>query len=114
VTQVVGRTAEAGECSVIEDVMGILGRAWAGAVIQAILDGSERFNDIGRAIPGVTDGMLSARLRELCARGLVERVVAPGPPVCVAYRLTPAGTDVAPVLDAVRAYGRAHPEIRGT
>ena len=100
-----------GECSVIEDVMGILGRAWAGAVVQAILDGNERFNDIARAIPGVTDGMLSARLRELCARGLVERVVAPGPPVSVAYRLTSAGRDVAPVLDAVRAYGRSHPEV---
>ena len=72
-----------GECSVIEGVMGILGRAWAGAVIQAIRDGNERFNDIARAIPGVTDGMLSARLRELCARGLVERLVVPGPPVQV-------------------------------
>ena len=103
-----------GECSVIEDVMGILGRAWAGAVVQAILDGNERFNDIARAIPGVTDGMLSARLRELCARGLVERAVEPGPPVSVTYRLTDAGRDVAPVLDAVRAYGRAHPEIIAT
>ncbi len=73
----------AGECSVIEEVMGILGRAWAGAVVQAILDGNVRFNDIARAIPGVTDGMLSARLRELCARGIVERVVVPGPPVGV-------------------------------
>lgn len=83
--------------------MGILGRAWAGAAVQAILDGNERFNDIARAIPGVTDGMLSARLRELCARGLVERVVQPGPPVSVSYRLTQAGRDVASVLDAVRA-----------
>jgi DNA-binding HxlR family transcriptional regulator len=41
----------------------------------------------------------------------VERVVAPGPPVGVSYRLTPAGRDVAPVLDAVRAYGRSHPEV---
>ena len=103
--------AQNGECSVIEDVMGILGRAWAGAVVQAILDGSERFNDIARAIPGVTDGMLSARLRELCARGLVERAVEPGPPVSVTYRLTQAGRDVAPVLDAVRAFGQAHPEL---
>jgi len=103
--------AVAGECAVVEDVMGILGRAWAGAVVQAILDGHERFNDIARAIPGVTDGMLSARLRELCARGLVVRVVAPGPPVGVSYRLTAAGRDVAPVLEAVRAFGRSHPEV---
>jgi len=106
------RTAGA-ECSVIEGVMGILGRAWAGAVIQALLHGNERFNDIGRAIPGVTDGMLSARLRELCAKGLVERVVAPGPPVSVTYRLTDAGRDVGPVLDAVRAFGDRHREVIG-
>jgi DNA-binding HxlR family transcriptional regulator len=103
--------AIAGECSDIEEVMGILGRAWAGAVVQAILDGNERFNDIARAIPGVTDGMLSARLRELCARGLVDRAVNPGPPVSVSYRITDAGRDVAPVLDAIRAFGRAHPEV---
>ncbi len=111
--QVAFAPAAGSECSVIEDVMGILGRAWAGAVVQAILDGNERFNDIARAIPGVTDGMLSARLRELCARGLVERLVEPGPPVAVTYRLTAAGRDVQPVLDAVRAYGQAHPEVIG-
>jgi DNA-binding HxlR family transcriptional regulator len=104
-------TAVQGECSTIEGVMAILGRAWAGAVIQAIRDGNERFNDIARAIPGVTDGMLSARLRELCARGLVERIVEPGPPVVVTYRLTDAGRDVGPVLDAVRAFGDAHREV---
>lgn len=103
--------AAGSECSVIEGVMGILGRAWAGAVVQAILDGNGRFNDIARAIPGVTDGMLSARLRELCARGLVERRVEPGPPVAVTYLLTAAGLDVAPLLDAVRAFGLTHPEV---
>lgn len=107
-----GKVAD-GECSVIENVMGILGRAWAGAVVQAMLNGNERFSDIARAIPGVTDGMLSARLRELCARGLTERIVAPGPPVSVSYRLTPAGLDAAPVIDAARVYGLAHPEILG-
>ena len=97
----------AGECSTIEGVMGILGRAWAGAVIQAILDGNERFNDIARAIPGVTDGMLSARLRELCARGLVERLVEPGPPVVVTYRLTgPARTSRRCSTPSGRSAGR--------
>ncbi len=99
------------QCSVLEDVMGVLGRAWAGAVIQAMLDGSRRFSDIARAVPGVTDAVLSARLKELCARGLAERHVGPGPPVSVSYELTAAGRDVAPVLDAVRAYGAAHPEV---
>lgn len=104
-------TTPQSECSVIEDVMGILGRAWAGAVIEAMLTGNERFSDIARAVPGVTDGVLSTRLKELCARGLAQRLVDPGPPTTVTYRLTPAGRDVAPVLAAVRAFGHAHPEV---
>ena len=103
--------APTAECSVVEDVMGILGRAWAGAVLEAMLAGHERFTEISRAVGGATDGVLSTRLKELCARGLAERVVEPGPPTSVRYLLTDAGRDVAPVLAAVRAYGAAHPEV---
>ena len=99
------------KCTVVEEVMGILGRAWAGAVIEAMLDGNERFSDIARSVGGVTDGVLSARLKELCARGLAQRLVDPGPPTVVTYRLTDAGRDVAPVLQAVRRYGQSHPEV---
>lgn len=98
------------QCTLVEDVMGFLGRAWAGAVIEAMLEGKERFSEISRSVRA-TDGVLSARLKELCARGLAERVVEPGPPVSVTYRLTEAGRDVAPILDAVRAYGQSHPEV---
>lgn len=100
-----------GQCTVVEDVMGVLGRAWAGAVIEALLAGHSRFRELSRAIPGVTDGVLSTRLKELCARGLAERVVEPGPPTVVEYRLTAAGRDVAPVLAAVREFGAAHPDV---
>lgn len=99
------------QCSLVESVMSVLGRAWAGAVVEAMLAGNERFSDIARAVPGVTDGVLSARLKELCARGLADRQVSPGPPVTVHYRLTPAGTDLAPVLAAVQHYGREHPDV---
>ena len=56
----------------------------------------------------------SSRLKELCARGLAERVVDPGPPTSVTYRLTDAGRDVAPILDALRVFHRAHPEVVAT
>lgn len=101
----------AAQCTAIEDVMGILGRAWAGAVLEAMLAGEERFTDIARAVPGATPGVLSTRLKEFCARGIAERVVTPGPPTSVSYRLTPAGEDVAPVLAAVRTFGAAHPDV---
>ncbi|WP_245851961.1 winged helix-turn-helix transcriptional regulator [Mobilicoccus massiliensis] len=98
-------------CTDLEDVMSVLGRAWAGAILEAMLAGHERFRELARAVPGVTDSVLSARLKEFCARGLAERMVDPGPPSAVVYRLTEAGRDVAPVLTAVRAFGAAHPEV---
>ncbi len=99
------------ECTVVESVLAFLGRAWAGAVVEALLHGNERFGDIAKAIPEATDGVLSARLKDLCARGLALRDVTPGPPVSVRYTLTAAGRDLGPVLDALTAYGATHPEV---
>ncbi len=94
------------DCAAIERALRIFGRAWAAAVLKTMLSGAERFSEIARGAGGVTDAVLSARLRELCAAGLAERVVEPGPPVVVRYRLTEAGRATAPVLDALAAYGR--------
>lgn len=91
--------------------MAILGRAWAGAVLRAMLDGNERFSELSRAVPGVSDSVLSARLKELCEHGLAERSVDGGPPVTVRYELTASGREMAPVLDAVVRYAADHPEL---
>jgi DNA-binding HxlR family transcriptional regulator len=95
-------------CEPFDAAMRLLGRRWAGAVVRAMLDGAGRFGEIRARVPGITDAVLTTRLRELCARGLATREVAPGPPVTIRYRLTPAGADLAPVLDAVEKYGRRH------
>lgn len=98
-------------CTAIETAMSLLGRAWAGAVMQAMLEGAERFSDIRRAVPGVSDAVLTARLRELVERGFARRVVEPGPPVAVSYTLTAAGRDVEPVLAALRTFGSRHQDL---
>lgn len=86
-------------CTAIEDALGVLGRTWAGAVLSAMLGGAERFSEIKRAAPGVSDAVLTARLRELCARGFAVRHVDAGPPVGVRYALTDLGRDTRPVLE---------------
>ncbi len=95
-------------CGLVEAAMAVLGRAWAGAVLEAMMGGAERFSEIRRAVPNITDTVLTNRLRELCDRGFAERTVEPGPPVVVRYTLTEAGRDTAPVLAAVRAFGDRH------
>lgn len=60
-----------------------------------------RFADLTRRIAGITDAMLSQRLKELEAAGLVLRDVRHGPPVEVRYSLTAVGSSLAPVLESI-------------
>ena len=65
-----------------------------------------RFNEFAGAVSGISPRMLSERLRDLEAAGLVERTVIPSSPPTVEYRLTPRGRRLAPLIDAMRAYAR--------
>ncbi|WP_028708644.1 winged helix-turn-helix transcriptional regulator [Propionicicella superfundia] len=96
-------------CSAIESALTVFGRAWAAAVLDALLQGATRFSEIKALVPAATDTMLSRRLKELCGADLVRREVLPGPPTVISYHLTATGEDARPVLDALRAYGRRHP-----
>ena len=53
----------------------------------------------------------TARLRDLCAHGLAERVVEPGPPTSVRYVATRAGRDARRLLKSIQSYARRHPEL---
>src|SRR4051812_31073219 len=65
------------------------GRRWTGAMVAVLLDGGRmRFSEIANAVPELSDRLLSERMKELEARGVVNRHVAPGPPVKVLYELT--------------------------
>jgi DNA-binding HxlR family transcriptional regulator len=82
----------------------LIGKRWTGAVIRALMTGAARFNQLLMGIPGISDRVLTERLRELEAEGLVERLVDPGPPVRVSYRLTPRGRALGPVIASVDAW----------
>ena len=102
------------DCDAVHRALGLLGRAWAGAVLWAMLEGGERYTEVRAAVPGISDAVLTARLRELCEHGLVERRVAPGPPVTVRYLLTDAGRATRPVLESLRDFAHRHPAtLRG-
>lgn len=79
----------------------LIGKRWTGAVVKALMPAPARFNQLLTGIPGVSDRVLTERLRELENEGLVERLVDPGPPVRVSYRLTTRGKALEPVLVAI-------------
>jgi DNA-binding HxlR family transcriptional regulator len=79
----------------------LIGRRWSGAVIRALLPGPARFNRLLEGIPDISDRMLAERLGELERAGLVDRLVDPGPPIRVSYRLTERGLELRPVVGAI-------------
>ncbi|HEX2058950.1 MAG TPA: helix-turn-helix domain-containing protein [Actinomycetota bacterium] len=81
--------------------MEIIGRRWTGAIIRSMLAGASRYSEIVAAVPGLSDRLLSERLKELEAEGIVERCVTPSTPVRVDYRLTEKGQALASVVHAV-------------
>jgi DNA-binding HxlR family transcriptional regulator len=79
----------------------LIGKRWTGAVVMALLPAPARFNQLLAGIPGISDRVLTERLRELETERIVERLVDPGPPVRVSYRLTARGRALEPLLTAV-------------
>jgi len=92
----------------LTNVFSLLGKPWTGVIIGTLLDRPARFAEIARAIPGITEGMLSARLRELRDAHLVERQVLEGPPIASVYRLTEAGRALRPPLLSLGRWAELH------
>ena len=68
------------------------------ATANAMLPGPQGFNELLSTGPGLSDRLLTERLRELEAEGLVRRSVLPGPSVRVNYEMTEKGKDLEPVI----------------
>ena len=92
----------------LTSVFSVLGKRWTGLVIGVLLERPARFAEIARAIPGITESMLSARLGELKEAGLVSREVLEGPPIASLYRLTPSGEALRAALVALAEWAHAH------
>jgi DNA-binding HxlR family transcriptional regulator len=84
----------------------LIGRRWTGAILIALTDGPLRFGELGKAVPGLSDRLLSRRLRELEEEGLVDRTVEPDAPVRVTYELTTKGAELRPAINEVRDWAR--------
>ena len=88
-------------CPAYTRAIEIIGRRWSGAIIRSMLAGATRFSEILAAVPGLSDRLLSERLKELEAEGIVMRSVAPTTPVRIEYSLTEKGRGLASVVRAV-------------
>lgn len=85
-------------CPKYQRAMALLGKRWTWLVLRVLLDGPCRFGDFVDRIRGISDPILSERLKELEAQGLVQRRVLPETPVRVEYALTQKGQGLRQVL----------------
>ena len=88
-------------CPEFHSAVELIGRRWTGAILRAMMSGINRFSDLSATIPGLSDKMLSERLKELELRGIVVRRVIPETPVRIEYELTGKGRDLQEVVQAI-------------
>ena len=83
----------------LELTMDLIGGKWKLIILWHLLDGSKRFNELNKLIPAITQKMLTTQLRELEAKGLVNRKVYPEVPPKVEYSLTDFGRSLEKILN---------------
>ncbi|MEV7775145.1 helix-turn-helix domain-containing protein [Kitasatospora sp. NPDC086791] len=98
-----GGTGAHGGCQNVDPALGrvftLLGKRWTGMLLGVLNNGGQAyFSELRRAVPGISERMLSDRLTELAEAGLVVREVDAGPPLRVSYRLTESGVALKPAL----------------
>ena len=93
-------------CSLYHRAIELVGKRWTGAILLVLLDGPLHFSGIRQLVPELSDRLLSERLKELEAEGIVERRVLDGAPVRVEYSLTEKGRALEPAVRALKAWGR--------
>ena len=94
------------ECRRASSVVELVGRRWSSGILLALARGAARFSEVILLVDGLSDRMLSVRLKALEHAGLVQRLVEPTVPVTVHYRLTPRGRDLLSSLQPLVDYGQ--------
>jgi DNA-binding HxlR family transcriptional regulator len=92
-------------CPRYHEAVELVGKRWTGAILYVLLHGGrQRFTEIAQAVPDLSDRLLSERMKELEARGIVERHVSECAPVKVCYELTEKGRELAPAMAELKAW----------
>ncbi|MFP7494517.1 helix-turn-helix domain-containing protein [Terribacillus saccharophilus] len=93
----------------VTDALGILVGKWKPVILLHLLgNGTQRFNELKRSLPGITQKMLTNQLRELEEEDIIERKVYAQVPPKVEYSVTDYGRSLEPILHAMHEWGSKH------
>jgi DNA-binding HxlR family transcriptional regulator len=94
-----------GQYCPIAKAIEVVGDRWTLLIVRDLLTGANHFNDLERGLPGISRGLLAARLRWLQRMGVVEKIELAGGRCRTEYRLTQAGLDLQAVINALLVWG---------
>ena len=100
-----------GGCELFQRTVELAGRRWSGAILFAAVAGARRFVEYRRTIHGISDRLLTQRLRELEQQGFIAREVVPTMPVQILYTATPAGAELIAALQPLGEWGARHRDV---
>ena len=99
-----GSTQESPMCKHFQRAAELIGKRWNPQIVRALQSGETRFTDVRNGIAGISDAVLSERLKELETLGIVTRTVTPDTPVRIDYGLTDRGRDLTKVMEELAAW----------
>ncbi|CAN5158777.1 helix-turn-helix domain-containing protein [soil metagenome] len=94
------------QCQAFQQAIAVLGKPWNALILNVLVAGPLRFSELADRARGPGDKVLSARLKDLEACGLIHREVDPGPPVRVSYELSEKGRAFGHVAEAIERWGQ--------
>jgi DNA-binding HxlR family transcriptional regulator len=92
----------------VRRAMTLIGSKWKVLLLQNLRDGRQRYGELKRRLPDISEKMLIHELKELVETGLLVRHAYPEIPPRVEYELTASGQQALPVVDSIVAFGRQH------
>ena len=95
-------------CTAVTTTLAIIGGKWKILILYHLCAGTQRFNELRRLLPDITQRMLTLQLRELEDDGIVHREVYPQVPPKVEYSLTEFGATLIPVIEVMDAWGKQY------
>jgi DNA-binding HxlR family transcriptional regulator len=88
----------------------LLGRPWTLLIIDAVAKSPCRFSELARQLPGISTNLLTERLRQLQALGIVDRDTGSMPQFVITYRLTELGSQLEPIIGELAAWASRLPD----
>lgn len=95
----------------VETTLMLIGSKWKVLILRDLMPGTKRFGELKRSIGNVSQKVLTAQLRDMEEKGLVDRKVYPEVPPKVEYSLTELGRSLKPILDAMQEWGNGYKEM---